>query len=62
MSDNEGLELATITVTKTLYYDDVVIDVDHSDGLAVIDAVGMLAFAQHTLLTDPLIDHEEDDE
>jgi hypothetical protein len=51
MLDREGgVELATITITKTLYDDDVIIDIDHTDGLAIVDAVGMLAFAQHTML------------
>ena len=62
-ADDEGVLLAAITVTKTMYDDDVIIDIPvyEPDDLAVSDAVGMLAFAQHTLLTVPLMDNEEDE-
>jgi hypothetical protein len=55
----DGLEVAKVTVTKTLTPDDVVVDIDLSDDLAIIDAVGMLAMAQHTLLDDRGDDEDE---
>lgn len=60
--NNKGVRLATITVTKTMYDDDVIIDIPllEPDDLAVSDAVGMLAFAQHTLLDAPNRDEEDE--
>lgn len=53
----EDYLLATVTITKVMTDDDVVVCFDtvdaDGDELAVIDAVGMLELAKHALLTPP---------
>lgn len=55
-----GMEVARITIRKTVTDEDVIVTVDaeneNGDELAVIDAVGMLTFAIDTILHPPADD------
>lgn len=43
---DDDMQLAQITITKRLTDSDVPVDVEWSEGLSFVDALGMLAFAQ----------------
>ena len=62
MSDNDSMFIASVTVTKLLEGDDVSIHVDtEPEGLALIDILGMLAFAQHATAIDNMPPYEPED-
>lgn len=52
---NEPLTIATVTITKAFEADDISLRVEtEPDDLALIDTLGMLAFAQHSVALDAL--------
>jgi hypothetical protein len=63
VSDDDGYEVATITIRKTLTDDDLAITVDAVDDagerLALLDALGLLEFAKLTLAEENLRDEDE---
>ena len=62
MSDDDAMLIASVTVTKMLEGDDVSIHVStEPDDLALIDILGMLAFAQHATAIDNMPPYEQED-
>jgi hypothetical protein len=49
-ADESRYEIARITIIKVIEDDDVVINTDWSDGLALVDALGMLRLAEDTVI------------
>jgi len=52
------MEIARITIVKSLFEDDVVIRTLRSDDLPLVDALGMLAFSQAMIVRDYLGEDE----
>lgn len=54
MADDDGLTLATITITKTLTEDDVLVCCNAAgtdgDDLALVEVLGMLRLAEDTFI------------
>jgi len=52
VSEDSGLEIARLTITRTLGDDDSdIVQVIPSDGLSMIEALGMLELSKDTLIT-----------
>jgi hypothetical protein len=49
---SESFEVARITVTKVIEDDDVRVYTEWSDDLALVDALGMLRFAEDSVIRD----------
>ena len=62
MTDDDAMFIASVTVTKALEGDDVSIHVStEPEDLALIDILGMLAFAQHATAIDNMPPYEPED-
>lgn len=50
MDDQDGLQIASITITRRLTEDDDLLDYEMSDGLTTVEAVGMLTMTVDSIL------------
>ena len=57
MTDEQGIRVAQITITRTLTEDDDIIGYEKSDGLTAVEAVGML-----TMTVDSILREGDDDD
>lgn len=50
MDDQDGVPIATITISRRLTEDDDLMDYEMSDGLSVVEVVGMLTMTIDSIL------------
>lgn len=58
----ESLEVSRITIVRTLSQSGMdIVSVDCSDGLTLLDTLGMLSFATASIISDSHLDEQEDE-